>query len=751
LIVFLTLNLSAQKVGLVLSGGGSSGVTHIGVLKALEEYGIPIDYITGTSMGALVGALYASGYSPNEIEILFTSKEFRDWAVGNIDDNYSYYLRKKDDHASMLTLKLAVDTTWEVNLPTNLVSSATINFGLLTYLSASSAYAKNNFDSLFIPFRCVASDIISKKEVVFKQEKLALAVRASMAYPFYLKPVTYKNMLLFDGGLYNNFTSNIMYNEFSPDFIIGSNVSFNFEEPDEDNVISQIKAIVSNNTEYSIPCDQGLIIEPDVADNATFNFENNEKLIKIGYDATVAKIDSLHYYINRIVSKEDVLKKRLNYKSKLPLLIFDKVEVQGLTPNQNRYVENSIRLKKERLSIKDIKPEYIKLLSDDKIKTINPEVEFNDSTKFYTLRLNAKKENDLFVSVGGLFSSRPISQGFIGVKYNLLDKAAITLLANTYFGRFHNSLQAGFRIDIPFVIPFYWKNTFNIGNWDYYKSNNVFFDDKRPSYLVNNDKYVKTEIGLPVFYKGKLVFEGSLGEFTNEYYQTKNFLSTDTTDETHFRNVIGGIKYERNSLNRKQYPSEGSFFMIKYKYVKGKEETVFGSTSTVQETSIKDIEWGQVKLTYEQYFNTKHNVRFGIFGEGVYSNQPFFSNYTASLLAAPDFQPFTENKTIFNENLRAHSYVAVGLKNIYQLFNKFQLRLEAYTFQPYQNILSDANQQAFYSTEWTNLQYMASTSLVYHTPVGPIAFNVNYYDRTTDNWSFLFHFGYVIFNKKSLD
>jgi NTE family protein len=237
----------------------------------------------------------------------------------------------------------------------------------------------------------------------------------------------------------------------------------------------------------------------------------------------------------------------------------------------------------------------------------------------------------------------------------------------------------------------------------------------------------------------------------NEYYQTKDFLSTDTTDQTHFKNVIGGIKYERNSLDRKQYPSIGSFFTVKYKYVKGKEETVFGSTSTVKETLKKDLEWGQVKLTYEQYFNTKHNVRFGIFGEGVYSNQPFFSNYTASVLAAPDFQPFAENKTVFNENLRAHSYLAVGLKNIYYIFNKFQLRLEAYTFQPYQNIFSDVNQQAFYSKEWTDIQYMASTSVVYYTPVGPIAFNVNYYDRATDNWSFLFHFGYVIFNKKSLD
>jgi len=746
----LALNSNAQKVGVVLSGGGASGVTHIGVLKALEEYGVPIDYITGTSMGALVGALYASGYSPDEIEVLFTSKEFKDWAVGNIDDNYSYYLRKKDDDASMLTLKLAVDTTWEVNLPTNLVSSSIINYGLLSYLSASTAYSKNNFDSLFIPFRCVASDIISKKEVMFKEGKLALAVRASMAYPFYLKPVTYKNMLLFDGGLYNNFTSNIMYNEFSPDFIIGSNVSYNFEEPDEDNVVSQIKAIVSNDTEYSIPS-QGLMIEPEVGDIATFNFNNNEELIKIGYDATVAQIDSLHSHIDRIVSKQDILKRRAEYKNNLPPFIINKVEVEGLKPNQNKYIENSIRLKQEKLTIKEIEPEYIKLLSDDKIKTIKPEVEFNDTTHYFTLKLNAKKERDLFISVGGMFSSRPISEGFIGVKYNILDKTALTFLANSYFGRFHNSIQAGFRLDFPFKVPFYWKNTYNIGNWDYYKSNNIFFEDKKPSFLVNSDSYVKTEIGFPVFYKGKLVFEGSIGRFVNEYYQTQQFLSTDTTDKTYFKNIIGGVRYERSSLDKKQYASKGSYFSINYKYIKGQEHTELGSTIAVREDYDENMEWGQVKVKYDQYLNSRHKMRFGFFAEGVYSNQPFFSNYTASVLTSPDFQPFAENKTIFLNNLRAHSYIAGGIKNIYSIISNLQLRLEGYVFQPYKAILSDDDNKPYYSTALTNYQLMGTATLVYNTPIGPIAFNLNYYDKTEDNWTFLFHFGYVIFNKKSLD
>ena len=89
-LAILTFSANAQKVGLVLSGGGAKGVTHIGVIRALEEEGIPIDYITGTSMGAIIGGLYASGFTPDEMEAMITSAEFNYWVSGKIDEEYSY-------------------------------------------------------------------------------------------------------------------------------------------------------------------------------------------------------------------------------------------------------------------------------------------------------------------------------------------------------------------------------------------------------------------------------------------------------------------------------------------------------------------------------------------------------------------------------------------------------------------------------------------------------------------------------------
>jgi len=743
--------LFSQKVGLVFSGGGSSGITHIGVLKALEEYNIPIDYIAGTSMGAWVGGLYAAGYSPEEIEKLFLSDEFKTWAEGDLNKKYIYYLREKDENPSLLTFKLDVDTLLETTLPTHLISPAAVDYGLMKYFAPSMAAANNDFDNLFIPYRCVASDIISKQAIILKKGELATAVRASMAYPFYLSPITYQDKLLFDGGLYNNFPADVLHNEFKPDFIIGSNVSSNFEKPDEDNIISQVRAIISDNTDYSIESECSILIEPAASDFALFNFERNEELIKIGYDATVKRIADIQNDVKRIVTKAELDEKRATYKKTLPKLIFNNVEITGLTDAQNKYISNSMRYKKDTIGADKLESEYIKVTSDDKIKSIYPTATFNKETNYFTLNLKAKKEKDLFVSFGGVFSSRPINEAYIGLQYNILSKVAISILANTYFGKLHNSVSGGFRLDFPFKAPFYWKNTFTLDSWDYFKSTTTFFEDTKPSFLVTNDTYFKSELGFPVAYKGKIVLEGTSGEMINNYYQTKEFLSVDTTDKTRFRNFTTGVRFEQNSLDLKQYASKGSFLGVGVKFIKGQEHTTPGSTSIIKENFDTIHDWLQFKLTYDKYFSLSNKIKLGVFGEGVYSNQPFFNNYTASVLTAPAFQPLSESKTLFQENFRAHSYFALGVKNVNYLFKNVQLRFEGYLFQPFKEIIQDKQKRAYYGSEWQEQQFILSTAAVYNTPFGPIALNLNYYDKFEQKWSFLFHFGYIIFNKKSLE
>jgi len=752
ILILFVLESFSQKVGLVLSGGGASAVSHIGVLKALEENNIPIDYVSGTSMGALVGGMYAAGYSPQEIEKVFLSQQFKDWAEGNLDEKYVYYLRKKDENPSMITFKIELDKLLETNIPTNLISPSALDYGLMKYFAPSTAAANNDFNNLFIPFRCVASDIVSKKPYVFKNGKLATAIRASMSYPFYLTPISHKDKLLFDGGLYNNFPSDVMVSDFKPNYIIGSNVSSNFETPDEDNILSQIKRMAADNTEYSIPDDvPSTLIEPESSDFSLFDFDKNEELIQLGYDATIKKIEEIKSEIQRRVNPTDLTEKREMYRETLPELIFDGVQVEGMKPNQNAYVMKSIRIKNDSVGADDIQSEYIKVSSDDKIKKMYPEAELNKETEKFTLKLQAKKGKDLFVSFGGVFSSKSINEAYIGLQYNILSKTAISLLAESYFGKLHNSVSGGFRFDFPFTIPFYWKTTYTIDGWDYFKSHTTFFEDTKPSFLVINDQYFKTEVAFPVAYKGKILIDGTGGEIENNYYQTQYFLSTDTTDKTMFRNFSVGLSFERNSLDLKQYATKGSYFSVGGRYINGEEHTKPGSTSVIKNDFDTILDWVQFKIKYDKYINVSKNVSFGLFGEGVYSNQPFFKNYTASLLSSPAFEPLPESKTLFQERFRSHAYLAIGVKNIYHMFNNFQLRLEGYVYKPHQLIKQDNQKEAFYGSVWRETQFIVGSSLVYITPLGPIAFNANYYDKFDEHWSFMFHFGYVLFNKKSLE
>src|SRR5690606_20027207 len=208
---FITYSTAAQqKVGLVLSGGGATGLAHIGVLKALEERGIPIDYITGTSAGALIGSMYASGYSPEQIEIMVLSSAFNKMSSGEIEAHQRFAYREMDEGASMFNLGVRFDSLLQKSLPTNFRSSAYLDYTMLEILGTTSASYSDNYDSLFVPFRCVASDIANKHSIVFKGGKLNESVRASMTYPFYFRPIYVDGRLLFDGGLYNNFPANVM-------------------------------------------------------------------------------------------------------------------------------------------------------------------------------------------------------------------------------------------------------------------------------------------------------------------------------------------------------------------------------------------------------------------------------------------------------------------------------------------------------------------------------------------------------------
>ena len=165
-IVFLIpfLTSGQQRIGLVLSGGGAAGLAHIGVLQALEERNIPIDYITGTSAGALVGALYACGYSPNEIANYVKSEKFQLMTSGQLDMSRQFYFRKNLDHAGTFEFSFSRDSILRKSIPMNVVTPALLDFEMARIFGYISSCKSNNFDSLFVPFRrsSTISSILSR-------------------------------------------------------------------------------------------------------------------------------------------------------------------------------------------------------------------------------------------------------------------------------------------------------------------------------------------------------------------------------------------------------------------------------------------------------------------------------------------------------------------------------------------------------------------------------------------------------------
>src|SRR5690349_5810319 len=175
-ITILILSLSvlhAQKVGVVLSGGAAKGLSHVGVLKALEENEIPIDYVVGTSMGGIIAGSYAAGLSPNQIEQIVLSEDFLRWVNGLPEKGYNHFFHQDDINPSFLRLNLSLDSILNLQLNTSLASDVSLNFALADLMALASANSHNNFDSLFIPLRVVAADIFTQNEVILKKGLLS--------------------------------------------------------------------------------------------------------------------------------------------------------------------------------------------------------------------------------------------------------------------------------------------------------------------------------------------------------------------------------------------------------------------------------------------------------------------------------------------------------------------------------------------------------------------------------------------------
>lgn len=744
-------SLHAQSVGLVLSGGGASGMAHIGVLKALEENQVPIDHITGSSMGALVGALYASGLSPWEIDSIFHTEKFMIMAAGGIEEKHEYHFKDRHPDASLMTLKLDLDTALQTSLPTNLRSPVLLDFEQMHGFAGPAAAAGYDMDELFVPFRCVASDITDQRSVVFRKGDLSQAVRASMSYPFYFKPISVDGNIMMDGGLYNNFPSDVMYTDFMPDFIVGSNVAYEAPPPSEDDLVSQLRAMIQERTDYSVICEEGVIIEPRT-NVSLFDFTDPSAAIEQGYDEAMKRMPEILAQVDRRVGREELARRRAEFKSRFPELIFGKLTVHGLNRSRSRFVERSILSPEMKtFTLDQWEPIYFRLYADNNISLLYPKATYRPERRNYDLDLYVKPEKDLEVRFGGMFSSRPINTGMAALRYNLFGRTSAYAEALSYFGKFYSAAQVRVRADLSSRLPVYLEPLFTLHRWDHFRSFATFFDEARPSFIVMREMYGGLNGGLGMGNKGLLRLDVKYAETRDNYQQDLEFTREDTADATTFTHLTAGLMVQRYSLNRIQHPNAGGSLTAEFRLVGGDEHTVPG-TQGVNNGLLrydKRHDWATVKVTLDQYLLPRGHVRFGLLLEGMYSTMPVFQNYTATIIRSPAFQPTPESRTYFLEHFRAPKYVAGGVRAIIALArNRLDLRLEGYIFQPYETIARGEDDAAVTTAGFVDRHYIGSGSLIYQSPLGPVWFNMSYFDGLQSSWAWSLNFGYILFAQK---
>ncbi len=761
LMLFALNQVKAQKVGLVLSGGGAKGLTHIGVLKALEENHIPIDYITGTSMGGIVGALYAAGYSPSEIEYIAQSDDFQEWVNGRFKSDYRYYFKKKPDNPAFLNAKLEIDTSFNASFRANLVNDIPLNFALLQLLGQASATAQNNFDNLFVPYRCIVSDIFDKKMVPIGSGSLVEAVRGTMAVPLVYRPVKVGNRYVFDGGIYNNFPVDVMKNDFKPDYIIGVNVSsktYNeYPKENDDKVVNRfLMYMFLANSDTANVGKNGTVIQPDITPFSATSFSDVEAIIKSGYDAAMKDMPNILKAVKQRSDAFQLKENRIAFKNKNANLVFDQVLIHGINSKQTDYVQHVFLPKKQKLDLLGIKDGYYKLAADENFETIYPRIYQDSLAQHTTFELQVKPQKNFRIDFGGSISTRPVSNVFLGLQYNILDKQSYTFGANLYSGRFYESVQTTVRMDVPTARPYYLETEFTYNHWNFYSTSQIILDKVKPTYVDQSDRQWIAKLGTPFGRSGKLEFLAGYFDFNDRFSPNNNYVYGDIFDKSTFAGLKVAIDLSKNSLNRKQYATKGLFFQLQTAFFGGTEnyvpgnvlrnEPVFAQLHPIEKTH----NWLRLKASIEHYPISSKHITFGYVLESILTNKPLFSTYKSTLLSAPAYFPLQDSKSIFFEGFRANSYVAGGVKNIISLRKNIDLRLEAYLFKSIKGYELVGLQDVSWK-QASKARYVATAGLVYQSPIGPISFSVNRYDDSQKPIGVMFHAGFLLYNKRSLD
>lgn len=751
--------LRAQKVGLVLSGGGAKGMTHIGIIRALEENNIPIDYIAGTSMGAIIGSLYAMGYSPDDMEELLRSPDFKRWYSGEVESRYEYYFKQNRSTPEFANIRFAFGDSIRVKpqiIPTNLVNPIQMNLVFVELYAQATAACRGNFNNLFVPFRCVASDVYNKRPLIMRDGDVGDAVRASMSFPFVFKPIEIDSVLAYDGGIYNNFPTDVMMDDFHPDIIIGSVVAANPGKPQEGNLMSQLENMIMQKTDYSIPDSLGIVMTFKYNDVNLLDFDRLKELHDIGYNRTMSLMDSIKGRIQRRESTENVRMRRMLYRSKLPQLRFRDIYIEGANAQQQSYIKKEFHGDDhEVFTYEDLKRGYFRLLADNMISEIIPHAVYDPGSDLYELHLKVKMEKNFFVRIGGSVSTTSSNQIYLGLGYQNLNYYSKELTLDGQLGKIYNNVQLMGRIDLPTRIPTSFRLLGSISTFDYYKKDKLFSRNNRPSFNSKDERFVKLMLALPFLANKRAEFGFGYGALTDNYYQSSVIdFGNDRADQSTYKLLGGSIGFYGSTVDSRQYATRGYYEKLIAQVFTGHEWFAPGTSAASKDqepVNKKGQSWLQISYMKEAYHRLASRFVLGWMTEALYSSKNFSANYTATMMQAGEFAPTPHSQLMYNEAFRANQYVSAGIKPIVVFNDMFHLRTEFYGFMPIFPIKRNEMNQAYYGKAFSEFQYMGELSLVCKLPFGAISAYVNHYSSPNNEWNVGLTLGWQLFNYRFIE
>ena len=480
------------KVGLVLSGGGAKGFAHIGVLKVIDSLGIEVDYIAGTSMGAVIGSLYSTGYSGKQLEAFFNSQDF------NVLINDEFERSSKTFYERENAEKYAVSLPFEnlkISLPSAL--SRGQNVYNLLYQLMLPVKEINDFSQLPIPFFCVATDIETGESIIMDRGSLAESVTASGALPSLFEPVVIDDQILIDGGVTNNFPVEELRAR-GMDIIIGVDVQDALKDRESlksaPEILLQINNFRTINAMKNKAPLTDIYIKPDITDFSVISFDEGRDIIENGELAAKAKL-------NELIEVRD---NQDNFNQRSQIILLDSLRIESVSINgmdrfTRSYVIGKLKFKgEEKISYSKFRKGINNLIATNNFDTFRYQLKSTENDSTFKLVGNIKEsDNTTFLKLGvhydGLYKSAALANI---TKQRLLFKND---LASLDFILGDNSrYNFDYFIDKGFYISIGLKSRFN-----------HFSKGVNPAFALDNDSPLLESLNK---------IDVDLNDFTNQIY-----------------------------------------------------------------------------------------------------------------------------------------------------------------------------------------------------------------------------------------